>query len=480
VLLGGATTSDEPDTVVRRLQALDLCHEGPLPTLDATPVRLVHLRLEGCHLIPVIVNGQTTLWRVRVELSQGPPPPPGIMNVIKQFPNGGLFEATFPVQPRFIFNCVEGCFGPCSGQRVFDFGLAQPPIPPDVFSTYGEAPWVHHLFNGQANVCGVNFIPGIMDVNAPGAPPCCIPICHNGATATHCIVVGYDCSHCPGACCVNGVCHDLFPPNVNDQCAAMGGLFFGFGTKCSDGDGDGIPDFMEINDCCAPPTGDPCKILTDPTNPDTDGDGCLDGDEVAAGTDPCDPTSYPPMIFIDPPDGVVDARRSCHALPICPLDGIQTFLIQAPCGGSNLANWLFCENSAGGLPPNAIASVVDNGNGTVTLTLARPITPGAVTTLTFVPTGDTGRFTSHPANVNGDGFAGATDILALIDCLNGVDPIPGPPNENCPWGIYSRDLDHNGLFLPADILEEINLLNGAGPCCDPWINTPKPVNTICP
>ena len=30
---------------------------------------------------------------------------------------------------------------------------------------------------------------------------------------------------------------------------------------------------------------------TDPGNPDTDGDGAFDGDEVAAGTDPLDPTS---------------------------------------------------------------------------------------------------------------------------------------------------------------------------------------------
>lgn len=50
-----------------------------------------------------------------------------------------------------------------------------------------------------------------------------------------------------------------------------------------DTDGDGLPDWVETN------TGvyrSPTDTGTDPNNPDTDGDGVLDGDEVPAGTNP--------------------------------------------------------------------------------------------------------------------------------------------------------------------------------------------------
>ena len=41
---------------------------------------------------------------------------------------------------------------------------------------------------------------------------------------------------------------------------------------------------------------------TDPTNPDSDGDGASDGYEIQKGTDPLDPESVP-----DKPNPVVDA-----------------------------------------------------------------------------------------------------------------------------------------------------------------------------
>ena len=48
-----------------------------------------------------------------------------------------------------------------------------------------------------------------------------------------------------------------------------------------DFDGDGLSDYLEV-----------MKYGTDPNNADTDGDGCSDGQEVAEGTNPLDPSSH--------------------------------------------------------------------------------------------------------------------------------------------------------------------------------------------
>jgi len=97
-----------------------------------------------------------------------------------------------------------------------------------------------------------------------------------------------------------------------------------------------------------------------------------------------------------------------------------------------------------------------------------------VTTITYLGTDATGRFASHPANVNGDTYAAPTDILAIIDCINGVDP-----DVNCPWGDYSSDVNRSDQANPADILVVIDLLNGAGQY-PAYNGTPLPENTNCP
>ena len=101
------------------------------------------------------------------------------------------------------------------------------------------------------------------------------------------------------------------------------------------------------------------------------------------------------------------------------------------------------------------------------------MTPGAVTVLTYVTNGAIGVFTSAPANVNGIGTAGAPDVLAIIDCLNGINTAVA-----CPWGDYSSDVNHSATTNAADVLAVIDLLNGANEF-DPWNNTALPDPSGC-
>ena len=194
--------------------------------------------------------------------------------------------------------------------------------------------------------------------------------------------------------------------------------------------------------------------------------------ESPCSEEPPTPCGCPagPVQWIDPPNGVVDAGR-----PYLPADpstamGIDHLTLQAPPGANQLECWDLCETKSLGVP-NSMTRVSSLGGGMLEITLARAITPGAATTITY--NGDpttTGVFISHPANVNGDSATSPVDLLDLIDTLNGVRILP--------WGLRSGDIDRSGLVAPADILEEVDLLNGAG-SYDVWNGTPRPDPAAC-
>lgn len=181
------------------------------------------------------------------------------------------------------------------------------------------------------------------------------------------------------------------------------------------------------------------------------------------------------VTFVNPASGTVDARQPHPVNSTTPRQGINSLTVTGP-AGADASCWSVCETVADGAAI-AISNVSANG-GNYTITLSRPITAGAVTTVSYTPgsgTRTTGSFISHPGNVNGDSQSAPTDILRIIDCLNNVTP-----NITCPWGVYSQDIDRSGALNPADVLRVIDILNGADAFVV-WNNTPLPPNAgVCP
>lgn len=177
--------------------------------------------------------------------------------------------------------------------------------------------------------------------------------------------------------------------------------------------------------------------------------------------------------FVQPPPEVVDARQPHPINATVPRQGIDSIVVQGP-PGAPASCWQLCESADTG-KANAIQSAVENPLGTYTLTLDRVITPVAATSIVYLGSGDRATYYSHPGNVNGDSAAAVLDVLAIIDCLNGVNMA-----ISCPWGFpFSQDLDHSGGFGPADILREIDLLNGAD-ALEPANGTVIPIAVDCP
>jgi hypothetical protein len=271
IRLGGATGGG--DTVVRRMAPMVLDFPGQEALV---PIQLVQLNLVSCQPITVRTGTELGQWNVAVNLSADPPAP-GQMTVRKTHPNGGTFESNFPVKPVFTFTRATAPFD----VRVLDPNMVEP-----LQSIEGPSPWVHTVPPSTiGTICGVNFIPGVagspVDVPSPACIPpegvCCKDVGHAGPNgSTH--VTGQVCTPCKcGACCdpADGSCQIVSGADPGASCVALSGDYKGDGTSCFDADLDGIPDVNESHACCEPPN--VCATGSDPSNPDTDGDGILDG-----------------------------------------------------------------------------------------------------------------------------------------------------------------------------------------------------------
>jgi hypothetical protein len=203
-------------------------------------------------------------------------------------------------------------------------------------------------------------------------------------------------------------------------------------------------------------------------------------DEIcaAAADIPCPPECPVGTVdWVDPPDGAVYA-----GYPLSPwgggLMGPAEIQLIGPAGAERRC-FSLCETDQG-IVPNSIVSLIENPiagglSSSYTLTLTRPITAGAATTITYTDNNtatQTATFIAHPGNVNGDALSSGADVMSMIDCcLNG---------DCAPWGLHSCDIDGSGAVHPPDLIGLIDLLNGAGPF-DAWSGTSLPsADGVCP
>ncbi len=186
------------------------------------------------------------------------------------------------------------------------------------------------------------------------------------------------------------------------------------------------------------------------------------------------------ITFIDPPLGVIDAGRPYAPSSITPALGIRELRVQGPPGVGLAGCWrINCETVHQGGLPNSIEEVVENppGSGIYVVRLTRPISGGAFTSVRYVGNPEVDntsiiRMTSSPANVNGDFAMLANDIQLLAGAL------ADPPTFVPPFGLYSVDIDRSGMLSPLDILDAVDLANGAG-AYEPWLDTLTPPSSPC-
>jgi len=260
----GNPDAGDADTIVRRGFDPFLPSDPPGGPPVMVPIEIVALELTSCQPITVTYGGSnppTEQWQVHVELSpQEPSDPPqiGQMTVRKTHPNGGTFDAFFPIQPLLVFTRVDD-----GTQRILDTEVqGMPPLP----FLVENVPWVNQadpeleLLDqpGKIFYPGVEEVPGVgqrVVAFSPIAPPppnpplvlhtVCQPVKKKLVCIYDIVCVQGDCSSCPAA--VAGKCRTSSCPSKT--CGVLAGQT----SSCG------------INGCCIefgqfdcrPPAGEP-------------------------------------------------------------------------------------------------------------------------------------------------------------------------------------------------------------------------------
>ncbi len=190
--------------------------------------------------------------------------------------------------------------------------------------------------------------------------------------------------------------------------------------------------------------------------------GRCNGTSVWMNVPPVPPLS---IVSSNPPNGAIDARQP-SAIDGTNPTGWQfielTFNDYALNEKQELQNFEVTIEGVPGPAPQLVGFIpVSEVAMKAILMPAIPV--GAWTTITHIPSDSSTRIGYLPGDVNGDGNSSPSDILSLIDSLNGIVARP----------LYSTDINRSGTAEPSDILRLIDLLNGAG-AYDPFAGRSLP------
>ncbi len=204
--------------------------------------------------------------------------------------------------------------------------------------------------------------------------------------------------------------------------------------------------------------------------------------------------------WIDPPLNTVDAGRPWLSSDANHTQvGIETIVVEVVSDGGQPgtsatlpACWSICENLALDSIPIEILSITALPSEQYEITLSRPLTQGAATTIEYLGNSgvqDFSRITTHPANSDGDFSATpGSDIFTSNELSNMVTRLKFLyPGEDDPFNIdspmqgepYSLDIDRSGMFIPLDLLDAVDLMNGAGEYPSQNLST-LPASPLCP
>lgn len=161
------------------------------------------------------------------------------------------------------------------------------------------------------------------------------------------------------------------------------------------------------------------------------------------------------IVASDPPAGAVDARQPSNSDGTNP-SGWSSVVLTFTGSTTGMVPANFTVTSTSGTPPT-VSSVVPNGVN-ATVNLSGRIPPGAWTTIQYNPSVTQIVLGYLPGDVDASRTSNPSDILALIDHLNGLVTYP----------IWQVDLDRSGAAAPADIIKEIDMLNGVGAYAPGW------------